>query len=218
MGMAASQARLLTITARIHDVEYEAQSIQNAKIQLATQEDAVYREYNEALDATTMTLMTLDGAGNKNLVAATFNNLCSRDKALAANGSSFALRSKDGNLIVENDIANAYNGHEDEFDSPYDFALTMLDENNVINIKDYEEEVYSSYSDDKDSALTKLHEKLEELVGNSDIYDRNSIDKEDEESLKKYDETMKKYQAALYQRHAGEIFKKATVWPVHIQQ
>ena len=36
MGMAASQARLLCITARIHDVEYQAQAIQNAKLQLAT--------------------------------------------------------------------------------------------------------------------------------------------------------------------------------------
>ena len=44
MGMAASQARLLTITARMHDVEYKAQSIQNAKIQLSTQSDQVYQE------------------------------------------------------------------------------------------------------------------------------------------------------------------------------
>ena len=54
MGMAASQARLLSITARIHDVEYQAQSIQNAKLQLATQEDRIYTEYNEALNATTL--------------------------------------------------------------------------------------------------------------------------------------------------------------------
>ena len=56
MGMAASQARLLTITARMHDVEYQAQSIQNAKIQLATQSDQVYQNYLEALDATTLTI------------------------------------------------------------------------------------------------------------------------------------------------------------------
>ena len=45
MGMAASQARLLTITARMHDVEYQAQSIQNAKIQLSTQSDQIYQNY-----------------------------------------------------------------------------------------------------------------------------------------------------------------------------
>ena len=71
MGMAASQARLLTITARLHDVEYQAQSIQNAKISLATQQDDVYQKYLDALDATTLTYKTDEG-----YVAATFDNLC----------------------------------------------------------------------------------------------------------------------------------------------
>ena len=72
MGMAASQARLLTITARLHDVEYKAQSIQNAKIQLSTQSDQVYNEYLEALNATSLTITD----SNKNLIQANFNNLC----------------------------------------------------------------------------------------------------------------------------------------------
>ena len=42
MGLAASQLRLLSLTARIHDVEYQAQMIQSAKLQLAIQEDEVY--------------------------------------------------------------------------------------------------------------------------------------------------------------------------------
>lgn len=71
MGMAASQARLLTITARMHDVEYKAQSIQNAKIQLSTQSDQVYQEYLEALDATTLTVDDING----NTITANFNNL-----------------------------------------------------------------------------------------------------------------------------------------------
>ena len=70
MGMAASQARLLTITARMHDVEYKAQSIQNAKIQLSTQSDQVYQEYLEALDATTLTVDDING----NTITANFNN------------------------------------------------------------------------------------------------------------------------------------------------
>ena len=57
MGMAASQARLLAITARIHDVEAQAQAIQNAKIQLSTQSDQVYNNYLEALDAAVLTAL-----------------------------------------------------------------------------------------------------------------------------------------------------------------
>ena len=55
MGMAASQARLLTLTARLHDVEFEAQTIQNAKLKLADAEDAIYQRYLDALDATQIT-------------------------------------------------------------------------------------------------------------------------------------------------------------------
>ena len=42
MGMAASQARLLTITSRLHDVELKAQNIENQKIVLATQKDGAW--------------------------------------------------------------------------------------------------------------------------------------------------------------------------------
>ena len=45
MGMAASQARLLQITARMHDIEFKAQSIEDAKISLATQRDELYKDY-----------------------------------------------------------------------------------------------------------------------------------------------------------------------------
>ena len=60
MGMAASQARLLCITARIHDIEFQAQSIQTAKLQLATQSDRAYNEYLDALDATTLTISAIN--------------------------------------------------------------------------------------------------------------------------------------------------------------
>lgn len=51
MGMAASQARLLTLTSRLHDVEYKAQNIESQKIALATQKDELYQNYCDALDA-----------------------------------------------------------------------------------------------------------------------------------------------------------------------
>ena len=54
MGMAASQARLLTLTSRLHDVEYKAQNIESQKIALATQKDELYQNYCDALDAKKM--------------------------------------------------------------------------------------------------------------------------------------------------------------------
>ena len=132
MGMAASQARLLSLTARIHDVEYQAQSIQNAKVQLATQEDQVYREYQEALDATTLTFTKFDPTGGQqSTVAATFNNLFSSNRALPANGNTYALFDSKGRLIVDSNIAEGYEDFKDSdfySDNAYAFAMYMMTE------------------------------------------------------------------------------------------
>ena len=116
MGMAASQARLLCITARIHDVEYQAQSIQNAKLQLATQQDQAYQEYNKALDATTLTVNSINiKSGETSIISANFNNLCSKNRVTAADGNNFALRDSHGRLVVEDDIEEGF----------YEFQLTL---------------------------------------------------------------------------------------------
>ena len=50
MGMSASQARLLAITARINDVEYKSQQISNTKLRLADEAEQVSTAYTEALN------------------------------------------------------------------------------------------------------------------------------------------------------------------------
>lgn len=127
MGMAASQARLLCITARIHDVEQQAQSIQNAKLQLSTQSDQVYREYLEALDASTLTVRAIDPVTAKtSSVAATFNNLCSKDKLFISGNVNYAIH-VDGLLLVEDNVEEKYNEALDEgINTPHDFAIFMI--------------------------------------------------------------------------------------------
>lgn len=107
MGMASSQARLLTLTARMHDVEYQAQSIQNAKISLATQEDAVHKKYLEALDATTLTVKDWQG----NLITANFNTLCGISAADVGN-YRYALFDSKGSLIVDDEIVDGYSAYK----------------------------------------------------------------------------------------------------------
>ena len=122
MGLAASQARLLSLTSRIHDVEYQAQMIQSAKMQLALQEDEAYRRYNDALDAQTLTFQNLQG----NRIAATFNNLCGLGSISnnIATDKSYVFRDGSDRLIVPSDI---YEGYK-EFGGtdPYQFAMYML--------------------------------------------------------------------------------------------
>ena len=128
MGMAASQARLLCITARIHDVEHQAQSIQHAKLQLGIQSDRVYDEYVEALDAATLTVKTFDPKSAQSAtVAATFNNLCSRNKAFFAGNTNYAIH-VNGWLLVEDEIEEGYKDFMDQYPEgdALDFAMYML--------------------------------------------------------------------------------------------
>lgn len=62
MGMSASQARLLSLTARLSDLEFQAQAIGNSKIRLADEGSAASRKYSEALDKKIMKVK--DGNGN----------------------------------------------------------------------------------------------------------------------------------------------------------
>ena len=55
MGMAASQARLLSITARMTDVEYKSQQISNTKIRLADESEQVAQDYTNALNKQKLT-------------------------------------------------------------------------------------------------------------------------------------------------------------------
>ncbi len=65
MGMAASQARLLTITARLNHVELEAQMVSNAKIRLTDKTEQASDEYVAALSKTEYLYNYYDGSGEK---------------------------------------------------------------------------------------------------------------------------------------------------------
>ena len=70
MGLAASQARLLTLTSRQHAIEYKAQKLEAEKLQLANDSDQVYNTYLNALDATKVQYryVNLDGSTSYTLL------------------------------------------------------------------------------------------------------------------------------------------------------
>ena len=221
MGMAASQARLLTLTARMHDVEYQAQSIQNAKIQLATQSDQVYQNYLEALDATTLTIKDYEG----NTIPANFNNLFGIDSVNTKD--KYALFDDRGRLVVEDDIAIAYNDFKNsgaESDA-YAFAMWMLNPNGDnpedIDLTDAEENIAADTTNlsDKSDKLSKIISNL----GEQDIKDKidlqnaivdaeNSGDAGRVKTLQKafdeYNGLEKSYRYKLYQQNAEKVYNK----------
>lgn len=64
MGMSASQARLLTLTARLNNNELRAQKVSNAKIRLSDSIEQVSDEYIQALNKTVFNYTTFDQSGN----------------------------------------------------------------------------------------------------------------------------------------------------------
>lgn len=70
--MSASQARFLSITARMHDLEYQAQAIQNSKLALSNDSNAAYEEYCKGVDATQYQLKVITG-GELKKVDLTYN-------------------------------------------------------------------------------------------------------------------------------------------------
>ena len=223
MGMAASQARLLTITARMHDVEYQAQSIQNAKIQLATKSDQIYQNYLEALDATTLTIKDYEG----NTIAANFNNLFGIDAVDTKD--KYALFDDRGRLVVEDEIATAYNEFKNsgaESDA-YAFAMWMLNPNGCnpedIDLTDAESSIAADTSNlsDKQAKLTKIAaEALNGLNSTDDLdftYDKAGLEmaveqfpdnKSLQEALDEYNGLEKSYRYKLYQQNPEAIYNK----------
>ena len=221
MGMAASQARLLTLTARMHDVEYQAQSIQNAKIQLATQSDQVYQNYLEALDATTLTIKDYEG----NTIPANFNNLFGIDSVNTKD--KYALFDDRGRLVVEDDIATAYNDFKNsgaESDA-YAFAMWMLNPNGDnpedIDLTDAEENIAADTTNlnDKSDKLSKIISNLCEQdikdkidLQNAIVDAENSGDagrvKTLQKALDEYNGLEKSYRYKLYQQNAEKVYNK----------
>ena len=225
MGMAASQARLLCLTARMHDIEYEAQAIQNAKIQLSTQSDEVYAAYNAALEDETLVLQTQNGK-----IAATFNNLCGVGAPLSSDGRRFTLISSDNKVIIPDGVAEQYENFWESGIKPKDaktFAMYALgvDPNlQEVELAEAEEDAYKNSNAAKysDSELSKKYNRALDILKKSANEDDDVIEeitglnsyniygKTPEEIGPEFATAYQEYRDALYQSNAADIYSNLT--------
>ena len=134
MGMAASQARLLTLTSRLHDIEYKAQNIESQKIALATQKDELYQAYCDALDATKIQVAFQNSDGTSVYYDANYTTLCKYNENRT---KQYALiDSRSGKVIVDNETAEIYN--EFAKSDKYSFAWAMLGMGRSFSYEDTE--------------------------------------------------------------------------------
>lgn len=130
MGLSASQARLLSITARLSDNELKSQQISNSKVRLADKSQEASRNYIAALDASKVMYSTYDDQGNPTKVDLTAATLYS----YSPYKSQYTLVNSSNQLLVS--ALDAQNFQEtnslQEFLARYDLvdndATTKLEE------------------------------------------------------------------------------------------
>ena len=116
MGMAASQARLLSITARLTNNENSGQSISYAKQRLSDQTQQITAEYNEALDTTKLTVLT--GFNGADATYTDISYTLMTGPEMAANTKQYVVTDTKGKVLVTKNIALAYqkaNGNYNQF-------------------------------------------------------------------------------------------------------
>ncbi len=106
MGMAASQARLLSITARLTNNENSGQSISYSKQRLADQTQQITNEYNEALNTTKLTVLTGFNGSEATYTDISYNTMTGHE--MAANTKQYVVTDTKGKVLVTKTLADKY--------------------------------------------------------------------------------------------------------------
>ena len=219
MGMAASQANLLTLTSRLHDIEYKAQNIESQKIALATQKEELYQTYCDALDATKIQVAFRNENATSRYVDATFASVCtySEDRV-----KQYTLRdAQTGKVIVDSEVYDMYMNQGFDNDK-YSFAWAMMGmgdngawadgdkdaasvgigtfqggtsgEVEDLWLSEVEQTVFDNHANDLDTQVKSAYDNLTE-VSNKD--DATSDEKQ---------EALQNFRDKFYSKYSNEIY------------
>ena len=112
MGMAASQGRLLCMTARLSNNEFEQQSVAYSKQRLAEASQTANDQYLEALQATKYQVLTGYNGSEATFENVTYNQLTGFNNV--ATGKQYIVQDTNGRILVDSKIAKAFeNGNGD---------------------------------------------------------------------------------------------------------
>ena len=138
MGMAASQARLLTITARLADNELRSQTINNAKMRLATQSSQASQNYINALNNASLKFSNYDSAGNAQIQDLSYNALT----AYSSYNTQYGLVNSAGQILVSEAEAAMFASSKGNLDAylkkhGLEYTTTYFDELGALENSDY---------------------------------------------------------------------------------
>jgi len=188
MGLAASQGRMLCLTARMSDLIYEGQQISQQRMSLASQQEAIATEYTEKMNNTILQATTPEGETQR----LTYDLLTSQD---AFTGLGMRIVDTNGNVVVPGNGTVVSISDSEGNTSTYD--MTNIGEfiTNYLNVSPsddkYQEyskmsmtelvEAYNSTLSEDDTNKASVTDKYSYLKSSSDeryCYDENVNDPE----------------------------------------
>lgn len=165
MGISASQARLLTITARLTSNEYESQQISNAKMRLATQSQQASDEYIAALNTKQLQFMTYDAQG----AAITADLTAAAIYQYADMKNQYALINTSGQMMVSSADARNFRKAQNlegflELNGIYKEYKTPTIAQNVQYLKGKENYTYNEGAGEQSLNLKDSYDRWSELI------------------------------------------------------
>ena len=160
MGMSASQARLLSITARMTDNENSGQALSYAKIRLADKSERERKENNQAVQATKLTVATGFDGSREQYEDISYNLLTDYNKV--ATGMQYIVTNKDNQLLVSSKMAKAFeagNGDFNVFLSKLGYSQSTIKVKNTDNATNNPDLQY-----EKNQAYIKIHEAWDKYL------------------------------------------------------
>lgn len=214
MGISASQARLLTITARLTSNEYESQQISNAKMRLATQSEQASSDYIAALNSKQIMFTTYDASG----AAKTENLTPNAIYQYADMKNQYALVNSSGQMLIsQSDAYNFKNADNlDEFLAAYgiikEYKTETLQQNveKLAELNDDDHNYYNNWlSALKDSELATYERQtgvdgsgnpIIETLSSEDAYQFDKL-----QTKTAYDEAIAYYEDVKIKFAAGVV-------------
>ena len=152
MGLAASQTRLLSFTARLHSIEAKAEYILGNKKRLSNDTDAVYAKYIQAMDSVTIKSKQINSeTGATTWINGSLANLMRYQTSDNTSGDVFYVQNlSSGKLYMPKEICDKYNANIGDMQS---FVEQM-------SMHDYRPVTYDLVGTPSDTVIAKYYEEI----------------------------------------------------------
>ena len=217
MGMAASQARLLSITSRLSDNELRSQLINNAKMRLTTESSQVSDEYIKALNETQYMFTNYDADNKASYQQLTFNSLTAYNEF----NNQYGIANTAGQIFVSEKDAQKYESsgrnlekflsmYGLEYKTTYFEKLAAANSGNIKldTIKEPGGTTITNYSPFDAATIQKMYEGDQATGGAHAGYDNSLMTKSFNEYLTKA-ETFSSAKADYYNSMKNVILEYA---------